>query len=344
VVLAACNEEANIRRRLVELIGLIRAAGVQGEIIVVSDGSSDGTPAAADSVDRDLVRVFALPKRQGKAAALSTGCASARNEIIVLADARQTWAEDSLLKLLENFADPEVGAATGDLVVESAPGVLAGVGLYWRFEKQLRRAESRLGCMVGATGAIAALRRPLFQPIPDGTILDDVYWPMQVAMQGYRVVHDSRARAFDCLPPRVKDEFRRKVRTLTGNFQLVARLPVLLLPWRNPICWQYVSHKVCRLAAPWALLGLFFATAALPGPEYAAAFWTQVACYAIGLVGLTRAGARLKPASAAGSFLVLNAAAWLAFWQWSFGRGRISWDKVAYEPSPAGAPVQGGYA
>src|SRR5438132_2819396 len=119
--------------------------------------------------------------------------------------------------------------------------------------------------MVGATGAISALRRELFRPIPAGTIVDDVYWPLQVALQGFRVVLDPRALAYDRLPERTRDEFRRKVRTLSGNLQLVARLPETLLPWRNPVWFQFVSHKLLRLVVPWALLGLLATSALLPG-------------------------------------------------------------------------------
>jgi cellulose synthase/poly-beta-1,6-N-acetylglucosamine synthase-like glycosyltransferase len=332
VVLAVRNEENNIGRRLNELVELVRSSGIRGEIVVVSDGSSDKTSAIADSINREMVRVIDLPVNEGKAAALTYGCRATRNEIIVFADARQTWRPDALRLMLENFADPDVGAVTGDLVIETAPGVQAGVGLYWKLEKSIRRLESRFSSMVGVTGAIASVRRELFRPIPAGTVLDDVYWPMRVAIQGYRVVHDKRAKAFDRLPPRMKDEFRRKVRTLTGNFQLVGRLPSLLLPWRNPIWWQFVSHKVCRLAVPWALLGTLLASAALTGPGYSVAFWFQVACYVLGLVGMTRLGTRLKPAAAAGSFIVLNAAAWIAFWKWSLRRGVVAWEKVAYQP------------
>jgi len=330
IVLAVYNEERFVRGRVEELAGLLRSSGLTGEILVVSDGSIDATSAIADTVDRELVRVIDLPKNQGKAVALTVGCQTSRNDVIVFADVRQRWGSDTLRLLLENFADPRVGAATGDLVVETESGVMAGVGLYWKFEKWLRRTESRLGSMVGVTGAIAAVRRELFHPIPAGTLLDDVYWPMQVAMQGFRVVHDSRSKAYDQLPARVQDEFRRKVRTLSGNFQLLVRLPQLLLPWRNPICWQYVSHKVCRLIAPWALLGVFLTSAVLPGPTFLTVLWAQVIGYAIGLLGMTRLGAQLKPASAAGSFIVLNAAAWIAFWVWSFGRASRSWSKVSY--------------
>ncbi len=339
IVVAARNEEGRIGRRVRELLDLIGASGLEGEVIVVSDGSTDGTACVARSFTKEAVRVVELPEREGKASALTKGCALARHDVLVFADARQSWAPDALRLLLENFTDPSVGAASGDLVVESGPGALAGVGAYWRYEKCLRRLESRLYSTVGVTGAICAVRRELFRPIPPGTLLDDVYWPLRVAMQGYRVVHDSRARAYDRLPEKVRDEFRRKVRTLTGNFQLLTLLPEALLPWRNPVWFQFLSHKVLRLVVPWALLGTLALSAALGSAwVYAAAFWAQAAFYLLGLAGISPGiGKRLRPASAAASFVVLNAAAWLAFWNWALGRSGRSWGKVVYAAAPADA-------
>jgi cellulose synthase/poly-beta-1,6-N-acetylglucosamine synthase-like glycosyltransferase len=238
--------------------------------------------------------------------------------------------------LLENFADPEVGAVSGDLVLTNKPGVLRGVGAYWTFEKWLRRQESQVYATVGVTGAISAVRRELFQPIPPGVLLDDVYWPLHVVLQGYRVIHDERARAFDRLPDKAQDEFRRKVRTLAGNFQLLTRLPAALLPGVNPVWIQFVSHKLLRLVVPWALLTMLVLSALLPGMFYLAAFWLQVAFYTLGLGGMV---AEPKPrgrlVAAASSFLVLNAAAFAAFWVWACGRASQSWTKVAYQPTPA---------
>jgi hypothetical protein len=217
---------------------------------------------------------------------------------------------------------------------------MAGVGLYWRFEKWLRKNEGRLWSVVGVTGAIAAVRRELFCPPPPGTILDDVYWPLRVAMQGYRVLHDDRARAFDRLPERPRDEFRRKVRTLSGNLQLATRLPDALLPWRNPIWWQFVSHKLARLAAPWALLGALAANLMLTGPLYRLTLLFQLAFYALGLLGVVGGPlGRSRLPGAAGSFLVLNAAAWVAALVWLTGRAGMSWKKVDYRcEDAAGAP------
>jgi cellulose synthase/poly-beta-1,6-N-acetylglucosamine synthase-like glycosyltransferase len=338
VILAAHNEEAVIGRRLTELTGLLAAADVKGEIIVISDGSTDGTAVVAREHTKDgVVRVLELPQKVGKAVALSQGCAAAVNDVLVFADARQTWEPSALKMLLENFADPAVGAVSGELVVESASGVMGGVGLYWRYEKWLRKKESQVHSVVGVTGAISAVRRELFQPLPAGTLLDDVYWPLCVAMQGSRVVHDKRARAYDRLPEKARDEFRRKVRTLSGNFQLLFRLPGALLPWRNPLWLQFLSHKVLRLVVPWALLGMLAASWFLPGSFYQVAFWEQVVCYMVALTGTWQAvGARVRFVAAAGSFLVLNAAAWLAFWVWVSGRAGRSWGKVSYRGQPLG--------
>jgi cellulose synthase/poly-beta-1,6-N-acetylglucosamine synthase-like glycosyltransferase len=334
-VTCAHNEADRVADRIVELAELLRASGVEGEVVLVADGCTDGTAERARQVA--TARVVELTERVGKAAALTAGAAQARNEILVFADSRQRWHPAAVTTLLENFADPTVGAVSGDLVLETEPGVMAGVGLYWRYEKWLRKKESRIHSTVGVTGAICAVRRALFPGVPAGTILDDVYWPLRVTMERYRVVHDKRAVAYDRLPERARDEFRRKVRTLAGNFQLVARLPRMLLPWRNPVWLQLVSHKLLRLAVPWALLAMLALSAVLPGLLYEALFGCQVGFYVLALAGNVRAvGSRLRLAAAAASVVVLNAAAWLAFWVWVTGRAGRSWGKVAYKAAPLG--------
>jgi len=331
-VLAAHNEGHRIAGRRDELLALIDRSGIDGEVVIVCNGSTDATAAvAATAAAEGRVRVIEIAENVGKAEALNRGVASSTADVIVFADARQRWAPDALNVLLRNFADPSVGAVTGDLCLESAPGVVAGVGLYWRYEKAIRKLESRLHSTAGATGAISAVRRELFCAIPIGTVLDDVYWPMRVVMGRRRVIHDGDAKAFDCLPGRARDEFRRKVRTLSGNFQLVGRLPALVLPWRNPIWAQFVSHKLLRLAVPWLLIAMLCLSAVLPGPLYRAALGVQLAGYLLGIAGMhPRFASRVRIASAAASFLVLNAAAWTGFWVWITGRAGSSWRKVTY--------------
>lgn len=331
IVIAVHDEAGRIVARLDELSGLIEAAGCRGELIVVADGCSDGTAGLARAHPSRLVQVVELRDNAGKAQALSRGCAVARGDILVFADARQRWAADALVRLVENFRRPEVGAVSGELVIEAAPGMLAGVGAYWRYEKWLRRSEARLHSTVGVSGSIAAVRRKLFTPIPAGILLDDVYWPMRVVMQRYRVVYDERAIAYDRLPDRARDEFRRKVRTLSGNFQLLAALPQTLSPLHNPIWIQFVSHKLLRLIVPWLLIAVLVSSVLLKGWPYRAALWAQVALYTLAVWGLTGAGGRSRLASAAASFVALNAAAWLAFWVWVSGGSAAAWHKVRYQ-------------
>ncbi len=334
IIVAAYNEEHHLERRLRELITLCRRSNLKFEILVASDGSTDRTNAIAASFADQNVRLLALSINQGKSAALSHAVSMARHPIILFADARQRWDENTIENLLQSFSDPDVGAVSGDLVIESGPGVLAGVGLYWRFEKWLRCRESEIASMVSVSGSIAAVRKSLFIPIPPGTILDDVYWPLAIAMYGYRVVHDESAKAYDRLPDRTRDEFRRKVRTLSGNFQLLARLPQSLNPFTNHVFFQLLSHKILRLMVPWALMALLVLSCILEHPVYRICFIAQLAFYAIAVLGLTRyAATRLKLASAAASFLVLNTAAAVALWTWISGRSTRSWTKATYTPS-----------
>jgi poly-beta-1,6-N-acetyl-D-glucosamine synthase len=335
VVMSLYNEEAAVEARVRELLNAAASFGGEFEVIVVSDGSTDRTAERARAAALGGLRVLELPANAGKAAALTLGCESARHEILLFTDVRQMWEPDAVQHLIERFRDPSVGAVSGDLVVGTRSGVIGGVCLYWRHEKWLRRQESRIHSTVGVTGAISAVRRELFRPIPRGTILDDVYWPLQVVLQGYRVVHESKARAHDLLPEQARDEFRRKVRTLSGNFQLVSRLPQAFLPWRNPVWFQFLSHKLLRLVVPWALLAALVLSVLLREPLYLGLLAAQLAFYAVGLFGLTKApGSCLRVPSVIASFLVLNAAAWLSFWVWATGKAARSWRKVLYQVAP----------
>lgn len=333
VILSVYNEEASIARRVAEFEALVGARGRTGEIIVVSDGSTDRTADNARGSGAVPVRVIALPQNRGKAAAISLAAQHATGDVLVMADVRQRWSADALQNLLRPFNDPAVGAASGELTVESEDGVMSGVGLYWRYETFLRRNEARLHSTVGVSGSISAVRRSLFKPIPAGTLLDDVYWPLEVVMQGARVVFVADAVAHDRLPHAPRDEFRRKVRTLSGNFQLVTLLPSALLPWRNPICIQFVSHKLLRLVVPWALIAVLVASALADGLFYRFALVAQIYLYVAGAIALFTTWFSKSPvASVSGSFMLLNAAAWLGFFMWASGRAASSWKKVKYAP------------
>ncbi|MEC4888813.1 MAG: glycosyltransferase family 2 protein [Nitrospira sp.] len=313
IVIAAWNEAPRLAARIENCLKQEYPVECL-EVVVVSDGSSDDTESVVRRYAPGVVRLVTLATRQGKAVALNEGVARAGGDIIVFADARQQFSSTTVASLAENFSDPSVGAVSGELILESDPesSGAEGVGVYWKLEKWIRRKESEHGSMVGVTGAIYAIRRALFSPLPPGTILDDLLIPMRIAMMGYRVVFEDRAKAYDRVSRKYRDEFARKVRTLAGNYQAMALCPDLLNPWRNPLWFQFMSHKVCRLAAPFMLILLLVTSAVLAAEfPYALVFLAQVAVYSTAFIGwgLIKVGVRERWTSAAYTFCLLNYAA-----------------------------------
>jgi hypothetical protein len=185
----------------------------------------------------------------------------------------------------------------------------ASVGLYWKYEKLIRSAQSRIDSVPGATGAIYAMRRELAHAFPDGILLDDVYQPLIAYFQGYRVTWEPAAKAFD-YPASLKTEFRRKVRTLAGVYEIIGIFPRLLLP--NHRLWiHFVSHKLGRLLLPYALVTLLVSSFFLMGPLKWMVLAAQVGFYGIALLDnvLPDASALKRLSSPAGTFVVLMAAA-----------------------------------
>ena len=289
VVVAAQNEGPRLPTRVSNLLEQLYPGLMQ--VIVVSDGSTDGTLAALAPFG-GKIQLIELP-RGGKPVALNAGVAAATGEILVFADARQRFAPDAIRHLVANFDDPEVGGVSGELILDSeeqtspsGSAVGEGVGLYWRYEKWLRRRESQIGSTLGMTGAICALRRSLWQPLPPATLLDDVLAPMRVVLAGKRIVFEERAQAFDQVAANGAAEARRKTRTLAGNYQILGLEPRLLVPGVNPVWLQYASHKVGRLLVPWALIAALVTAAFLARERwiYLVALVMQLGFY--GLAGL----------------------------------------------------------
>jgi cellulose synthase/poly-beta-1,6-N-acetylglucosamine synthase-like glycosyltransferase len=289
IVIAARNGAHALDARLANLRALDYPRD-KVQVVVVSDGSTDGTRAVLDEHVGVVDAVF--QPELGKASALNAGVAAARHEILVFADVRQHFARNAVRALVAPLADPSVGGVSGELMLDceasdaESSGIKEGIGGYWRYEKWLRRHESLIGSTVGATGAIYALRRSLWQPLPADTILDDVLAPMRAVLSSARVVFASDARAFDRAAPS-DTELRRKIRTLAGNYQILRLEPRLLVPFVNPVWVQYVSHKVGRLIVPYALAVLFISSGLLAAGSawYATAFGAQAGFYALAFYG-----------------------------------------------------------
>jgi poly-beta-1,6-N-acetyl-D-glucosamine synthase len=316
ILMVVRNEEAVLRDKLRNLLELDYPAECC-QIVVVSDGSTDGTEAILrEHLHDPRVHVMLNQLACGKACGLNDGMKLATGDVIVFTDARQKIERDAMRLMMESFADTEVGAVSGELMLGSRETgeTGSGTGLYWRIEKRVRELESASGSVVGATGALYAVRRELVPEVPLDTILDDVFIPMNVVRQGFRVVFDPRAKAWDSPDLGTEREFRRKVRTLTGNYQLLQLAP-WLLSGRNAIRFEFISHKLLRLVVPFALLALLLASWLLPGPSYRAALWTQVGFYGLSMLGWT--GWKLGPisrlADPAFTFVSLNTAALAAF-------------------------------
>jgi poly-beta-1,6-N-acetyl-D-glucosamine synthase len=234
------------------------------EILVVSDGSTDGTDRIAQSMEGAGVRLIRIP-HGGKASALNAGMAAATGEFLVLTDVRQALHPSAITRMMENFADPSVGVVSGALkIANPATHEEVSTSLYWRYEFWIRDNLAAIDSIFGASGALYAMRRELAVALPGGTLLDDMYLPLAAFFRGYRLVVEPSAEMYD-FPTAVEVEFRRKVRTLAGNYQILAAYPGLLGP-SNRLWLHFMSYKFGRLLVPFALLAGFGCSFGLPSP------------------------------------------------------------------------------
>jgi cellulose synthase/poly-beta-1,6-N-acetylglucosamine synthase-like glycosyltransferase len=313
VLMAVRNGEEFIGRKLECLLGLDYPAHLM-EILVVSDGSTDATEAIAESFANRGVRLIRA-SRAGKAAAINAALRHASGEILFFTDVRQPLDPDSLSHLVANFADPSIGAVTGELhfLGPDTTGEEADMELYWRYELLARRRHSRIDSTFSTTGCIYAIRRSLAAPIPADTLSDDVVIPLRAFFRGYRVIVDPEAIAFDH-PTSEGGEFRRKLRTLAGVWQVHVRLPALFTG-ANRMRLDFLSHRFARLVLPWAILLVWAATLALPASPFRRFLLIdELALVALAALDyLVPKGFFLKRVSSpARSFLVMNLASLLA--------------------------------
>lgn len=326
VVLAVHNGVALLTRKIEHLVHL--DYGNIKEVVIVSDGSTDGTAELLGRLRHPLVKPIVLKEHGGKAVAVNAGVREATGDVVLFVDVRPEIAPGAIQRLVGNFADPQVGCVAGELVLRSeghdATSAAVG-GLYWHYEKWIRKCESAFDSSVGVSGCFYAVRRELAIEQPAGTILDDMYQPLSIVRQGYRSVLDVNANVYDSLSETVGLEFHRKVRTLAGNFQLFQ-----LAPWtltlRNRVLFQLVSHKVMRLMVPYLAILLLISTLALSSGSviYAVLAAIEIFSLAVAIVGLRfRIPALDRVAGPASALLLLNAAAIVGFYKFLFTRGPL---------------------
>ncbi len=349
VVIVAYNEAARLPNKIDSVLASDDAHLIC-EVLVASDGSTDETAAVVAATSDSRVKLLAFEDRRGKPSVLNDVIPQCQSNIVVLTDSRQELDRRAIAELAANFADANVGAVSGELVLKTDGNTTTaahGIGVYWRYEKFIRKHEGRFRSVPGATGALYAIRRSLFAPIPKSTILDDVVIPMQIVTAGFRCLFEPAAIAYDLPSASTSQESIRKRRTIAGAAQLVVNQPSWLLPWRNPIWFEFVSHKLARLVSPLLLLLAAVANIALIQQPlfgqtrfgqpflghalYGSLLSVHVAFYLAALAGwaFQRNGCRSRLFAAPLLFVTLNATTVAALWDATRGRFRATWQRTA---------------
>lgn len=334
VLLAAHHEPATLPRKIRNLMESSSARQIT-QILVGLDGADAETQQSLASLNIPVLQVIPFPDRRGKPSVLNDLALHATGEILLFVDARQTFEPDTIAKLLRRFDDPAVAVVSGELkftTPEEATTASEGVGFYWKYEKFIRKQESAFRGVPGATGACYALRRSAFEPIPGETILDDVLIPMQAVMRGGRCVFEADATAWDVPAKTTRHESTRKRRTIAGNVQLILLKPALILPWKNPLWFEFVSHKLLRLASPWLLVVAVLTNLALATtqPIYAWILGLQLAAWLLALAGAVAQtwGRQLRYCAPFLMFATLNWTTLLAEWDALWNRYQVTWKRV----------------
>lgn len=301
------------------------------EVIVVSDGSDDGTDELVRGLGDPRVRLIRQEPRAGKTAGLNLAVPHATGEILAFSDANSLWGPDALARLVESFADPTVGYVTGRMVYRGLDGSLTGDGCsaYMRYENALRAWETGLGSIVGVDGGIDAVRRALYSPMrPDQ--LPDFVLPLSVRERGFRVVYEPRALLYEDSLAAASDEFRMRVRVGLRALHALRDKAALANPLRYGLfAWQLVSHKVLRYLAPLFQIGALGANAALvgkPGLIWKVLFAAQVLFYGLAWIGHRQRGRKSPRLVTLAYYLCLvNAASFVALWRFMKGERQVIW-------------------
>lgn len=333
IVLSAFNEEKFIGDKIRNLLELDYPVE-KIEILIGSDGGTDRTDEIVAEFHDPRIRFFRFVSNQGKPHVLNGLVSEARGAVLVFTDSRQRFEPQAVRKLVENFADPEVGCVSGELYFEQVrgQGVAVGMDAYWKYEKFLRKKEAETGSMLGATGAIYAARTNLVPVLPLNILVDDMYIPLAIVAKGYRAVFESEARAYDLASSKGAQEFKRKVRTLSGNFQIFASLAQLLVPGKSPVAWQFWSHKVLRLMVPYFLVLAFLSNVFLLHlPFYFAVMAVQVLFYSLAAYEAVRLRSNAQGRSVGSlpyMFCLLNISAAAGLFRYLQGQPKAAWDKA----------------
>ena len=330
LLISAYNEATVIREKLENALALDYPPE-RLEVVVISDGSDDGTDDVVRAFGDRGVVLYRQEPRQGKSAGLTRFAPRARGEILVFTDANSMFEPDAIRKLVRHFGDPKVGFVAGHqrYVEDGDSAVSESESLYWRYETWIKIQESRIGSVVCGDGAILAIRAELFEPLRDDDINDFVL-PLKIVARGYRGVFDAEAVCYERTADDFSGEFRRKVRIVNRSLGAVLRVPQALNPFRvGRFAFQLFFHKVLRWFVPFFLVGMLASSLALAlegSLLYRGLFALQVGFYGVALLGFVPGARRLRVVYVPFYFCVVNAAAALGVLRLMLGSRIAVWN------------------
>jgi len=334
VLLSVHNEEHLIKKRIVNLLESDYPKDLI-EVLVASDGSTDTTDEIVDSMNRvdSRIRLFKT-KRGGKSAAQNKAVPYASGEVVVLTDAEAMFDKNTIKNLMKGFDDSKVGCVSGRLVlINSKSGSISeGQGFYWKYETLLRRLECRIGTLHTASGQIMAFRKNLFVPF-DCNYGDDCIIPLDIISQGYRVIHEDTAIAYDTFPSTMEGELKARIRMTLRNITCTLGRHSMLNPVKFPLLsFSILSHKIFRWLTPYFMIALFIANFFMieESSFYMLTFCCQLLFYLLGLIGFIaeKNSCRLPITSQVFSFILANVGFFIGVLKAGFGKRVTSYRNV----------------
>lgn len=246
LVVAAYNEADLMDEKILNTLQL-RYPADRLQLLFITDGSTDNSPEVISRYPQ--IKLMHSPERRGKINAVHRAMKEVHTHVVVFTDANTFLNQDALVNIARHYADPKVGAVSGEkrVKVEDVSDATAGEGFYWKYESTLKKWDSELYSVVGAAGELFSVRNDLYAPVYTDTILDDFMISMLIAQKGYRIVYEPAAYATESSSENIKEELKRKIRIAAGGIQSIVRLPKLLNPFAFPVLsFQYISHRVLR--------------------------------------------------------------------------------------------------
>ncbi len=335
ILVCALNEGSIIEEKVRNCLALEYPEG-QLEIAVASDGSTDSTAEVVGRFADQGVKLFDYQVNRGKVLTLNETIPQLSGEIVVLSDASVMYDPQAIINLVPGFSDPEVGGIWGDKIYRNPGEVISGEGesLYLRYEKFSKRCENRLGSIVSAEGSMFAIRKSIYQPMPDPAVADDYYLSAYIRHRGYRLVYEPLARSFEDVAPTSSDEYRRKVRIIQGGlrgFWLMRHLcnPMKTGVYSIQIFTRQFLRRAVALLFPLLLLLNLLIVLRQPSLFYGALLLGQ-----LGIIFLALAGWRIVSDKGRAPFLIyapyyfamVNLASVHGMWNWVSGKQAVSWD------------------